>query len=334
MTVLEYLLKHWAGLKIELINYKKIQHQANEEAKKQATEEYNTVISTVEEKIKSEDYEILESEDYYIEEDKENGWFYLFVENHKADILIKLSKDIINHLNKTHSNISFIIRIHVDIGNVELDRDGKGHVNGIVREVLKEMTGFGSNKHILLTNDAINTITAITNDYTNNFHRAGNYSIKDMHTLNIWYYYDGAIGNNRGPKRRRTSLIKYLSRKNKPIIITLILSICISFIISGVLFLNQISLSNKTDILKDQLLTEIENIATHHMAEKQAIEKIAQSRLDTLNLSRDPKLNDILNNTIKISLNRELENMIKDPSSKAQYAWISRTGLENYNGIL
>ena len=67
----------------------------------------------------------------------------------------------------------------------------------------------------------------------------------------------------------------------------------------------KISLSKKTDVFNTELSNELNKLVSYHMMKEQNIEKIAQTRLNALNISRDPKLDDILNNTIKVSFNQK-----------------------------
>ena len=79
---------------------------------------------------------------------------------------------------------------------------------------LKRLTDIGSAGDILLTDEAVNTIFALTAKFKGNLYHAGKYPIKHDKYLNVWFYKKGNIGNPKPPKKKKITFDKTFN-KNK-----------------------------------------------------------------------------------------------------------------------
>jgi hypothetical protein len=183
----------------------------------------------------------------------------------------------------------------------------------------------GLDGDILLTEQAVITITAITDSFDNDLYYAGTYPIKHGQYLKVWYYNNEKAGNFKRPKVKNTPLIKNLSKRNKIMAISIITIACLGFIFSGVLFFNQLSLSIKVDTFKTDLQNEIFKIYQQHQNRSILVTKIFQSKLDETGNGFNPNLSNLMDNNVLLNINKFLQNNIMGKNTNIQYGWIART---------
>lgn len=246
----------------------------------------------------------------------------IVVANTLAHYLLLLSDKVSTDLRVRDLSIKVRMGIHVDLGFQEKD---KKRIAGGVRDYLERITNLGSDGDILLTEQAVITITAITDSFDNYLSYAGTYPIKHGQYLKVWYYSNENAGNFKRPKVKNTSLIKNLSKKNKIMAISIITIACIGFIISGILFFNQLSLSIKVETFKTDLQNEIFNIYQQHQDRSEVVKRLFQSKLNETDNGFDPKLGNLMDNNVLLNINSFLQNNIGIKNTNIQYGWIART---------
>ena len=147
---------------------------------------------------------------------------------------------------------------------------------------LKRVTDIGSAGHILLTEEAVNTIFALTTQYKGNLFDAGKYPIKHARYLDVWYYKNGNIGNPIPPKRKKLLLIKHLTKRNYLLALSLIIVSGLGFSLGLVTLLdnnNTTEVNNIKAIIQDELQDKYLKLTQ----DKKLIENILQQKIDEIN---------------------------------------------------
>ena len=246
----------------------------------------------------------------------------IVVANTLAHHLLLLSEKVSTDLRERDLSIKVRMGMHVDLGFQEKD---KKRIAGGVRDYLERITYFGSDGDILLTEQAVITITAITDSFDNDLYYAGTYPIKHGQYLKVWYYNNQNAGNFKRPKVKDTPLIKNLSKRNKIMAISIITIACLGSIISGILFFNQLSLSIKVETFKADLQNEMFNIYQQHQDRSEVVKRLFQSKLNRTGNGFNPKLGNLMDNNVLLNINSFLQNNVGTKNANIQYGWIART---------
>src|SRR6185437_11659940 len=157
----------------------------------------------------------------------------IVVSNILSHYLITLSEKITLYLQEHNLNIKVRIGIHVDLGFTE--KKDKKMISGSIRDYLERVTNVGSSGDIVLTESAVITIKSLTNEFDNYIYYAGSYPIKHGQFLNLYYYNNGTIGNNKRPKSNDISIIQIVSGTNRMMATSIISLVLIGLIISAYL---------------------------------------------------------------------------------------------------
>lgn len=246
----------------------------------------------------------------------------IVVANTLVHYLLLLSEKATINLRERDPNIKVRIGVHVDLGYEEKD---KQRILGSIRDYLERITSIGSDGDILLTESAVSTISALTDAFDESLHYGGTYPIKHGQFLKVWYYSKDGVGNNKRPKGKSGSLIRYLSRRNRVLATALITVACVGFLISGILFFNQLTLSIKVETFKADLQSEIFDIYERHQQRAQEIKNMFQYKLSLTANAFDPKLNDLLDESMLLNINRFITNITQNKDTDIQYAWVARS---------
>ena len=176
---------------------------------------------------------------------------------------------------------------------------------------------------ILLTEEAVNTIFALTTQYKGNLYDAGKYPIKHYRYLDVWYYKKGNIGNPKPPKKEKLPLIKHLTKRNHLLALSLIIISGLGFSLGLVTLLDN---NNTTEVnnIKTIIQDEIQDKYLKLIQDKKLIENILQQKIDEINTSQQQQVT--LSTTLSPQLKNELNSMLTEISEEGgiKYSWVSK----------
>ena len=190
---------------------------------------------------------------------------------------------------------------------------------------LKRLTDIGSAGDILLTDEAVNTIFALTAKFKGNLYHAGKYPIKHDKYLNVWFFKKGNIGNPKPPKRKKLLLIKHLTKTNYPLALSLIVFSGLGFSL-GIVTLSDNYHVTELNNLKTIIQEEIQDKYLKLIQDKNLIENILQQKIDEINTPQQVSLTTTLTPKLKNDLNSMLTAISEERSIK--YSWISKVKTE------
>ena len=186
---------------------------------------------------------------------------------------------------------------------------------------LKRVTDIGSTGDILLTEEAVNTIFALTTKFKGNLYHAGRYPIKHDKYLHIWFYKNGNIGNPIRPKRKKLLLIKHLTKRNYLLALSLIVFSGLGFSF-GKVTLSDNHHATELNNLKAIIQDEIQDKYLKLIQDKNLIENILQQKIDEINTPQQISLTTTLTPKLKNELNSMLTAISDERGIK--YSWISK----------
>ena len=216
------------------------------------------------------------------------------------------------------------IGIHAGNGYVKKDTSNKIiSITGNIMNNLKRVTDIGSERHVLLTENAVNTISALTTRFNKNVYSAKKYPIKHGKHLDVWSYYnpDTKTGRRDLPIRPRFILLVNLTKRNYYLALSLIFFSGLGFTVGLITFFDDPSTVELNNI-KKALQDEIQNKYLKLIQDKRLIENIVQQQLEQNSNYDKITLNHLLTQEKRNELNTVLTDIIDEDGIK--YSWISK----------
>lgn len=258
----------------------------------------------------------------YYEDDKGDEIIFIVPVEH-AHELIKLSKDVQSIL-VNYPDVKIRTGLHAGRGSAIIKDEKMVSVRGDIMIYSKRVMDVGSAGDILATDDYINTLQAITQEYKEYFHYAGKYPIKHGEYLRVWYFHSKELGNRHQPKRKRMVFITHMSSRNRRLAITLMAFATIGLIISGQSLFINMTKPPVIDDISESLKNKItDTVYTNFDSNENSVEKMMKTQIDKMQI-KDPELVNILSTDTLSNLNGLVEN-ITGSNKDIKYAWVSHT---------
>jgi hypothetical protein len=295
---------------------------------KNSIESQKNVLSIINNAVKEAETTLQGKMRILYRSDTGDGWM-IAVPHDEAHYLIQFTNSIVTYIQEKNKNrrekIQFRIAIHVDLGYKVDDQDQK--ISGEVFNKLKRILDLGYADDILLSETAVSTIEAKKQDYSDLFSYAGRYPIKHGYMIETWFYKYNNIGNAKRPKRKRTSLFIYITKKNKSIASFLIVLSIISSVLTGLNINSSSEMYDYSDI-NIKLQKKILEINEHHMKFNQDIGTIFQKVYDNSSIETPVNFSLLWDNNKEVQkkINGILENVSdisKNNAKDIKYAWLA-----------
>jgi hypothetical protein len=234
---------------------------------------------------------------------------------------------VIDGFNKTHGFPKLKVRqgIHTGECNVAYDNGKISDASGNGINYCERVMRLGDGSHILITENAHATLSAITLDYEKYLEDIGIYLIKNGKRLRVSNFYDKnsmdgkerSFGNDNRPDKKKKSLISEISRKNQVLGIALMTFTAASMMFGGITFADfyqdvTISESEKTEI-RIQIEQKMKNLID---IQQKATLEIQKEFTDTIqNENEEIKITSTQRNNINpflkaMSFHPEIEYML------------------------